>query len=52
MIYTKCPENRRQSDSQCQGRFAAEVTFDQDPEEPVVIGEDERKAGGYVKQLI
>lgn len=46
MIYTQCHENRGQSDSQCQGSFAAEVTFDQGLEEPIVIGEDEKKAEG------
>lgn len=43
MIYTICHENRGQSDSQCQGSSAAEVTFDQGLEEPVVIGGDERR---------
>lgn len=34
------------------GNFAAEVTFDQGLEEPVVIGQDGKKGEGYPKLLI
>lgn len=34
------------------GNFAAEVTFDQGLEEPVVIGQDVKKGEGYPKLLI
>lgn len=51
VIYAKCNENRGQSDYQCQGNSAAEVTFEQGLKKPVVIGE-ERGGRRYFKQLM